>query len=129
MLVALYGAYELTRGAADGSWTAAQRHADRIIDFERNLGMFWEWDVQRWAVALPGVPTLLGVMYVVLHVVGTGDGVERYRRAWGLYVIATRTRVPVVAVEVPHPCRSTARCNAVGAVSYTHLTLPTTPYV
>ena len=71
MLVALYGAYELTRGAADGSWTTAQRHADRIIDFERNLGMFWEWDVQRWAVALPGVPTLLGVMYVVLHVVGT----------------------------------------------------------
>lgn len=42
------------------------------------------------------------------------DGVERYRRAWGLYAIATRTRLPVLAVEVPHPCKSTARCNAVG---------------
>jgi hypothetical protein len=48
------------------------------------------------------------------------DGVERYRRAWGLYVIATRTRVPVVAVEVPHPCRSTARCNEVGGDRRTH---------
>jgi hypothetical protein len=48
------------------------------------------------------------------------DGVERYRHAWGLYVIALRTSVPVLAVEVPHPCRSTARCNAVGGDRRTH---------
>jgi hypothetical protein len=54
------------------------------------------------------------------------DGVERYRRAWGLYVIATRTRVPVLAVEVPHPCRSTARCNAVGGDRRTHTMAVTT---
>jgi hypothetical protein len=70
-LVLLYGLYELTRGAVDGSWPIAQRHADAIVDFEQNLGMFWEWDVQRWAHALPAVPTLLGGAYVVLHVVGT----------------------------------------------------------
>src|SRR4249919_3411323 len=38
-------------------------------------------------------------------------GVERYPHAWGLYVIAARTVGPVLAVEVPHPCKSTARCN------------------
>jgi hypothetical protein len=54
------------------------------------------------------------------------DGVERYRRAWGLYVIATRTRFPVVAVEVPHPCKSTARCNAVGGDRRTHTMAVTT---
>ena len=54
------------------------------------------------------------------------DGVERYRRAWGLFVIATTTRVPVLAVEVPHPCRSTARCNAVGGDRRTHTMAVTT---
>jgi len=70
-LIVLYGLYELTRGAVDGSWPLAQRHADAIVDFEQNLGMFWEWDVQRWAQALPAVPALLGGAYVSLHVVGT----------------------------------------------------------
>ena len=54
------------------------------------------------------------------------DGVERYRRAWGLYVIATTTRVPVMAVEVPHPCRSTARCGEVGGDRRTHTMAVTT---
>ena len=70
-LVVLYGLYELTRGAVDGNWPIAQRNADAIVDFERNLGMFWEWDVQQWAQALPAVPALLGGAYVVLHLVGT----------------------------------------------------------
>jgi len=70
-LVVLYGLYELTRGTVDGNWRIAQRHADAIVDFEQNLGMFWEWDVQRWAQALPAVPALLGGAYVVLHVVCT----------------------------------------------------------
>ena len=54
------------------------------------------------------------------------DGVERYRRAWGLYVITAKTSVPVLAVEVPHPCRSTARCNAVGGDRRTHTMAVTT---
>ena len=48
------------------------------------------------------------------------DGIERYRRAWGLYVIAATARVPVLAVEVPHPCKSSARCNTVGGDRRTH---------
>jgi hypothetical protein len=54
------------------------------------------------------------------------DGVERYRRAWGLYVIATRTRAPVLTVEVPHPCRSTERCGEVGGDRRTHTMAVTT---
>jgi PAP2 superfamily len=70
-LVTLYGIYELTRGTVDGSWTLARAHAAEIVRVERELGMFWEWDVQRWAQALPGLPALLGLAYVVLHVVCT----------------------------------------------------------
>ena len=59
-LGALYGVYELTRGTFGESWQLAQRHSDEIVRFERNLGMFWEWDVQRWAQSLPGLPAVLG---------------------------------------------------------------------
>ena len=48
------------------------------------------------------------------------NGVERYRRAWGLYIAARATAAPLVAVEVPHQCRSTARCDAVGGDRRTH---------
>jgi cytochrome bd-type quinol oxidase subunit 2 len=41
------------------------------VRFERDLGMFWEWDVQRWAQSLPGLPAVLGVAYIGLHVAAT----------------------------------------------------------
>jgi hypothetical protein len=69
--VAMYGLYELCRGFADGSWAIAQRNAAEIVRLERDLGMFWEWDIQRWATAFPVVPVLLGVAYLGLHVGGT----------------------------------------------------------
>jgi hypothetical protein len=53
-------------------------------------------------------------------------GVLRYPHAWGLYVIAARTLGPVLAVEVPHQCKSTARCNAVGGDRRTHTMAVTT---
>jgi PAP2 superfamily len=80
-LAALYGVYELTRGSVGESWALAQRHADTIVRFERDLGMFWEWDVQRWAHGLPGLPAVLGIAYLGLHVVATiGALVWVYRR-------------------------------------------------
>jgi hypothetical protein len=70
-LVAMYGLYELCRGFADGSFALAQQNAAEIVRFERDLGMFWEWDVQQWASRLPGLPVLLGLAYIGLHVGGT----------------------------------------------------------
>jgi hypothetical protein len=70
-LLSLYGLYELCRGVADGSWALAQRNAAEIVRFERDLGMFWEWDVQQWATRLPLLPVLLGLAYIGLHVGGT----------------------------------------------------------
>ena len=70
-LLGLYGLYELCRGFAGGSWDLAQRNAAEIVRFERDLGMFWEWDVQQWATRLPLLPVLLGLAYVGLHVGGT----------------------------------------------------------
>jgi hypothetical protein len=54
------------------------------------------------------------------------DGIERYRHAWGLYVIAAGSRSPVSAVEVPHPCKSSARCGVVGGDRRTHTMAVTT---
>ena len=62
--------------------------------------------------AAPGRPQLI--------VLEERKSAGHYPHAWGLYVIAARTALPVVAVEVPHQCRSTARCNEVGGDRRTH---------
>lgn len=107
-LVVLYGIYELTRGTVDGNWPIAQRNADAIVDFERSLGMFWEWDVQRWAQALPAVPALLGGAYVVLHVVCTIGALvwvhRRHRSHFALFrtvVVAASALALVVFMLYP----------------------------
>jgi hypothetical protein len=91
--------------------------AGRLLSAARLLQPF-RYDVKQ----LGDASTPAGKRFVLLEErkSRSRDGVERYRRAWGLYVIATRTRVPVVAVEIPHPCKSTARCNEVGGDRRTH---------
>ncbi len=70
-LAALYGAYELVRGFGSEDWVAARAHTADIVALERHLHLFVERDVQNLASALPGVPALLGFLYVVLHFAGT----------------------------------------------------------
>jgi len=70
-LVGLYGLYEVVRGQGNASFAAARVHTDWIVDLERHLHVFGERSVQRAAHWVPGVPTLLGVAYIVLHFVGT----------------------------------------------------------
>ena len=70
-LAALYGAYELVRGFGSEDWVAARAHTADIVALERHLHLFIERDVQNLASALPGVPALLGFLYVVLHFAGT----------------------------------------------------------
>jgi PAP2 superfamily len=70
-LAALYGAYELVRGFGSEDWAAARAHTADIVALERRLNLFVEQDIQDLAGLLPGVPALLGFLYVALHFAGT----------------------------------------------------------
>jgi PAP2 superfamily len=70
-LAVLYGAYELVRGFGGEDWAAARAHTTDIVALERRLNLFVERDVQTLAAALPGIPALLGFLYVALHFAGT----------------------------------------------------------
>ena len=70
-LAVLYGAYELVRGFGGEDWAAARAHTADIVALERHLNLFVERDIQDLASSLPGVPALLGFLYVALHFAGT----------------------------------------------------------
>ena len=71
-LAALYALYEVVRGQGHATVAAAREHTGWIVDLERSLHVFGERAVQNAANAVPAVPTLLGILYVVLHFAGTG---------------------------------------------------------
>jgi membrane-associated phospholipid phosphatase len=48
-------AYELTRGLVDGSREEALATGRRVMEAQRDLGILWELDVQRWAYDAPAV--------------------------------------------------------------------------
>jgi hypothetical protein len=70
-LAVLYGGYELVRGFGSENWVAAREHTADIVALERSLNLFVEQDIQDLAGVLPGVPALLGLLYVALHFAGT----------------------------------------------------------
>jgi hypothetical protein len=70
-LAVLYGVYELVRGFGEENWAAARAHTADIVALERHLNLFVERDVQDLAGLVPGVPALLGLLYVLLHFAGT----------------------------------------------------------
>ena len=70
-LAVLYGAYEIVRGFGGEDWAAARAHTADIVALERHLNLFVERDIQDLASSLPGVPALLGFLYVALHFAGT----------------------------------------------------------
>lgn len=70
-LAALYGVYELVRGQGHATLAAARAHTDDIVALERHLHVYGEHAVQRGVHALPGLPTMLGIAYILLHFVGT----------------------------------------------------------
>jgi hypothetical protein len=70
-LTSLYGVYELVRGQGHATLAAARAHTDAIVSLERHLHVYGEHAVQRGVHAVPGLPTLLGFAYIVLHFAGT----------------------------------------------------------
>src|SRR5687768_12937543 len=70
-LAVLYGAYEIVRGFGSENWVAAREHTADIVALEQRLNLFVELDLQQFAAAAPGIPALLGFLYVALHFAGT----------------------------------------------------------
>jgi hypothetical protein len=79
-LAVLYGGYELVRGFGSENWAAARAHTADIVALERHLSLFVERDVQTFVSAVPGVPALLGLLYVVLHFAGTASALTWVHR-------------------------------------------------
>jgi PAP2 superfamily len=96
-LAALYAVYEVVRGQGHATVAAAREHTGWIVDLERSLHVFGERAVQHAADAVPAVPTLLGIAYVVLHFLGTGAFLvwlyrrhpERFPRVRNTLIVAT----------------------------------------
>jgi hypothetical protein len=70
-LAALYGLYEVIRGAGGENVQAALRNTADIVAVEQKLGIYVERSVQGAFEAIPFAPSLLGLAYMVLHFVGT----------------------------------------------------------
>lgn len=70
-LAALYGLYEVIRGAGHANVDVAMRHTDDIVAVEQTLGVYVERSVQQAFEGIPYAPALLGLLYVTLHFVGT----------------------------------------------------------
>ena len=70
-LAALYAVYESVRGAGGPSLEAARQHTADIVALERGLHVFHEQQLQSAAHAVPALPLLLGLAYMLLHFGGT----------------------------------------------------------
>ena len=70
-VLTLYGLYELARGLVVGDAEEADRHAQRLVALERSSHLFLEANVQHAAQALPGLTSLLGIVYLTLHLAVT----------------------------------------------------------
>jgi hypothetical protein len=70
-LAALYGLYEVVRGAGGENVQAALANTADIVAVEQAVGIHVERGVQEAFEAIPLAPTLLGLAYVLLHFAGT----------------------------------------------------------
>jgi hypothetical protein len=71
LVLALYGAYELSRAFVAGNAAEAHRHALQVAAIERWPHLLLEADVQHAARLIPGLEGLLDVSYLTLHLTVT----------------------------------------------------------
>src|SRR5436190_3699245 len=99
--VGLYAVYELVRGFGGEDWSRARIHSDEIVELEQHLGVYWEHGVQRLALDVPGLGSVLGVLYLALHLVGTGLFlVWVYRRRRDAFALVRTTIVFATAIAL-----------------------------
>ena len=100
-LVALYGLYEVVRGAGGENVQAALAHTADIVAFEQTVGIYVERSVQDAFEAIPFAPALLGLAYVLLHFVGTAVAlVWVHRRHPDRFPIVRTTFVAATALAL-----------------------------
>ena len=130
-VVVLYAIYELARGFGDTTLDAARANTAWIVDLERSLGLYVESGVQAWAQSLPGLPSILGIAYVTLHIGATAAALiwlyrahrERFALVRNALVLATAASL-VVYVMFPAAPPRLAGLGFVDTVSqHTHVDL------
>jgi PAP2 superfamily protein len=94
-LAVLYGVYEVVRGVPSENVEAAMRHTAEIVDLEQGVGIYVEHGVQEALEALPVLPTVLGLAYVVLHFAGTAAALVWLHRRHPAHFPIVRTTVVV----------------------------------
>jgi hypothetical protein len=100
-LALLYGLYEVVRGVPSENVEAAMRHTSEIVDLEQGIGIYVERGVQGALDALPVLPTVLGIAYVVLHFAGTTAAlVWLHRRHRDHFPIVRTTLVVATALAL-----------------------------
>jgi hypothetical protein len=100
-LAALYGLYEVVRGAGGENVQAALAHTSDLVAFEQAIGIHVERGVQRAFEAVPFAPPLLGLAYVLLHFVGTAVAlVWVHRRHPDLFPVVRTTFIAATALAL-----------------------------
>jgi PAP2 superfamily protein len=100
-LAALYGVYELVRGQGHATLAAARSHTDAIVSLERHVHVYGEHALQRGVDSLPGLPTLLGIAYILLHFVGTATVlVWIHRRRPAAFPLVRNTLIVSTAIAL-----------------------------
>jgi hypothetical protein len=101
ILAALYAVYEVVRGFGDEDYRAAFAHTSDIVALERSLGVFGEHAVQRAAESVGGLPTALGLAYILLHFLGTTVAVVWvYRRHRASFPLLRTTLIGATALAL-----------------------------
>jgi PAP2 superfamily len=101
LAVALYAIYEVVRGFGSTNLPSARAHTDDIVALERSLHLFVERPVQDAAHAVPGLPALLGFLYLSLHLVGTSLAlIWVYRKHPGRFPLVRTTIVTATALSL-----------------------------
>jgi hypothetical protein len=89
------------RGFGSTNLPSARAHTDDIVALERSLHLFVERSVQDAAHAVPGLPALLGFLYLSLHLVGTSLAlVWVYRKRPDRFPLVRTTIVTATALSL-----------------------------
>jgi hypothetical protein len=100
-VLAVYAAYETTRGLAGGDADAAVRHGHDVVSLEQWSHIFVEGSVQHAALAVPGLVGTFSVAYLALHLSVTGGLLLwLHRRRPAAYPLVRTTLLLVTALSV-----------------------------